>query len=334
MFRRVMGVALALGLLAPATASAARPAVTTGGAASITPSTVTLNGKVDPNSKATTYFFQVGTTRLYGSNTAETPAGASANPSRVSVPVTGLAPSTIYHYRLVARNADGLTLGKDRTFKTKVQPLGVTLAAAPATVAPGGATTLAGQLTGTNNAGRQVTLLGNAYPYTGGFVPVGNPQVTAADGSFAFPVLVRAGDDAVPGADAGQAGGREPDRRRRRRRPGQDGHEEGQARPPQRDRALQRHRVAGHGRRARRHPEAPRRRLDDDRAHAGQAPQQLELAVQAAREAVPQRRLPRRSRRPRSRSTWPARAGRSTSRCAARRYPTTVRAACSRKRAA
>jgi hypothetical protein len=184
-----MGVALALGLLAPATASAARPAVTTGGAASITPSTVTLNGKVDPNRKATTYFFQVGTTRLYGSNTAETPAGAAANPSRVSVPVTGLAPSTVYHYRLVARNADGLTLGKDRTFKTRVQPLGVTLAAAPATVAPGGATTLAGQLTGTNNAGRQVTLLGNAYPYTGGFVPVSNPQVTAADGSFAFPVL-------------------------------------------------------------------------------------------------------------------------------------------------
>ena len=72
MFRRVMVLALALGLLAPATASAAKPAVTTGGAASITPTTVTLNGKVDPNQKATTYFFQVGTTRLYGSNTAET----------------------------------------------------------------------------------------------------------------------------------------------------------------------------------------------------------------------------------------------------------------------
>ena len=189
MFRRVMVLALGLGLLVPATASAAKPAVTTGGAASITPTTATLNGKVDANNKATTYFFQFGTTRLYGTNTAETPGGSGANPARVSVPVTLLSPSTTYHYRLVARNADGLTLGKDRMFKTKVQPLGVTLAATPPTVAPGGTTTLGGQLTGTNSANRQVVLLANPYPYTQGFLPAGNVQVTGADGRFAFPVL-------------------------------------------------------------------------------------------------------------------------------------------------
>ena len=87
MFRRVMILALALGLLVPATASAAKPAVTTGGASSITPTTVTLNGKVDANRKATTFFFQVGTTRLYGSNTATSPAGAGKDPARISVPV-------------------------------------------------------------------------------------------------------------------------------------------------------------------------------------------------------------------------------------------------------
>jgi hypothetical protein len=189
MFRRVMVLALGLGLLVPATASAAKPAVTTGGAASITPTTVTLNGSVDANRKATTYFFQVGTTRLYGVNTAETAGGSARNPVRISVPVAGLSPSTTYHYRLVARNADGLTLGKDRTFKTKVQPLGVTLAATPPAVAPGGTTTLGGQLTGTNNANRQVVLLANPYPYTQGFLPAGNIQVTGADGSYAFPVL-------------------------------------------------------------------------------------------------------------------------------------------------
>ena len=189
MFRRVMILALALGLVAPAAASAAKPAVTTGGASSVTPTTVTLNGKVDPNKKATTYFFRIGTTKLYGSDTVTTSAGAGANPSAISVPVVGLAPSTVYHYRLVAQNSDGLTFGKDRTFKTKVQPLGVTLAASPPGVAPGGTTTLAGQLTGTNNAGRQVVLLGNPYPYTQGFLPVGNAQVTAADGSYSFPVV-------------------------------------------------------------------------------------------------------------------------------------------------
>jgi hypothetical protein len=189
MFRGAMLTALALALLAPAGASAARPAVTTGPAASITPSTATLNGKVDPNGKETTYFFQIGTTRVYGANTAETSAGASVNPVNVSVPVTALAPATRYHYRLVARNSDGQRLGEDRTFTTRRQPLGVTLAANPNPVAPGAPTTLAGQLTGTNNANRDVVLQANPFPYTQGFANVSNVQVTDAAGNFSFPVL-------------------------------------------------------------------------------------------------------------------------------------------------
>jgi hypothetical protein len=186
MFRGVMLFVLVLALAMPAAASAARPAVTTGAAASVTQSTVTLNGRVDANGKATTYFFQIGTTRIYGSTTAETPAGAGANAVAVSAPVTGLAPATTYHYRLVAKNEDGQTFGKDRTFKTKVQPLGVTLVATPPTVAPGGSTVLSGQLTGTNNANRQVVLQSSAYPYTAGFANVGNVVLTDAAGNFSF----------------------------------------------------------------------------------------------------------------------------------------------------
>jgi hypothetical protein len=189
MFRGAMLFALGLALLAPAAASAAKPAVTTGPAASVAQSTATLNGKVDANGKQTTYFFQFGTTRIYGVNTAETPAGAGANPVNVAVPVTGLAPDTVYHYRLVAKNADGQTLGGDRKFRTKRQPLGVTLGATPPNVAPGGPTTLAGTLTGTNNANRQVVLQSNPFPYTQGFVNVVNPQVTDAAGNFSFAVL-------------------------------------------------------------------------------------------------------------------------------------------------
>jgi hypothetical protein len=189
MYRRAMLIALALVLFAPASANAKKPAVTTGAAANITPTTATLNGKVDPNGKDTTYFFQFGTTVVYGSISAATAAGSGANPSNVSVPVSGFAPATTYHYRLVAQNADGTTTGADRTFKTTVQPLGVTLAATPNPVAPGGATTLGGQLTGTNNANRQVVLQSNPFPYTQGFANVGNAVVTGADGSFAFSVL-------------------------------------------------------------------------------------------------------------------------------------------------
>jgi hypothetical protein len=190
LLRGTMLVAVAAALMAPAAASAAsKPAVTTGGVSNLTPTTATLNGSVDPNNAETTYFFEIGTTSLYGSRTPATSAGSGGSASKVSVPVSGLAPATRYHYRLVAQNRLGVAKGADRTFKTKVQPLGVTLAATPAAVPPGGATTLAGQLTGTNNDSRQVVLQSNPYPYTQGFASVGNPQVTDALGNFSFAVL-------------------------------------------------------------------------------------------------------------------------------------------------
>jgi hypothetical protein len=186
MLRGAMLLAVTLALLAPASASAAKPAVTTGAAASITQTTVTLNAKVDANGKPTTYFFQIGTTKVYTLTTAETSAGAGANPVNVSVPVAGLAPATRYHYRIVARNEDGQTLGADRTFKTKVEPLGVTLVATPGSVAPGGSTVRSGALSGTVEAGRQVVLQSTAFPYTTPFANVGNPVITDAAGNFTF----------------------------------------------------------------------------------------------------------------------------------------------------
>ena len=83
-------------------------------------------------------------------------------------------------------NADGTTLGADRTFKTKVQPLGVTLSASPTNVQFNSPTTLSGTLSGTNKANRQVLLQSAAYPFTAGFANVGNPVVTDANGFFTF----------------------------------------------------------------------------------------------------------------------------------------------------
>ncbi len=184
-------VAVILGafLCVPATAAAAeKPVVTTGGAASIQPTTAVLNGTVNPKGAATTYVFQVGTTSLYGSTTAPTSAGGGNKGVRIAVPISGMAPDTTYHYRLVAQNAKGITRGKHRTFKTKRQPLGVTLAATPNPVRAGGITTLAGVLSGTGNSGRQVVVKSNPWPYTQGFLPAGNTLVTNADGSFSTTV--------------------------------------------------------------------------------------------------------------------------------------------------
>ena len=188
---RGVKVALIVGALlwAPATAAAAeKPVVTTGGAANIQPTTVVLNGTVNPKGAQTTYFFQYGTTSLYGSVTPATSAGAGNRGVRVAVPVGLLAPATTYHYRLVAQNSKGITRGKHRTFKTKRQPLGVTLAATPNPVRTGELTTLSGVLSGTGNAGRQVIIYSNPWPYTQGFTPFGNPLITNSDGSYSATV--------------------------------------------------------------------------------------------------------------------------------------------------
>jgi hypothetical protein len=180
--------ALTLALPVAAHAAATAPTVVTGGAANVAQQTVRLTGTVTPNGDASTYQFQYGTTSAYGAVSPEQKIGATAKKT-VIADVTGLAPATIYHYRLIARNGKGLTKGKDRSFKTKAQPLGVTFAATPNPVPFGGTTAIAGQLTGTGNGGREVVLQGNPFPYTQGFKALGNKLVTDAAGNFSFGLL-------------------------------------------------------------------------------------------------------------------------------------------------
>ena len=194
MSRRInvwIAVAFALSLTVPTVAlgAATKPTVTTSGVAQLTPSTVSLLGKVNPNGAATTYIFQYGPSALYGAQTAPVAVGGGTSTVNVLAAVTGLAPATTYHYRIVASNRVGMSRGADRTFKTKPQPLGLTLAATPNPVQFEKPTVLAGALTGTGNAGRQVVLQSNPFPYTQGFVTVSNPQLTGAGGAFSFPLL-------------------------------------------------------------------------------------------------------------------------------------------------
>jgi hypothetical protein len=181
---------LAVSLALPAVALGAGKAdVTTGGVAKLTPSTVSLLGRVNPNGAPTTYFFQYGTTVIYGGQTAPGDAGAGVKRVNVVADVGALAPATMYHYRLVASNRFGITRGADRTFKTKPQPLGLVLAATPNPVPFGAPIVLGGSLTGTGNAGRQVVLQSNPFPYTQGFANTTNVQLTGPQGQFSFPLL-------------------------------------------------------------------------------------------------------------------------------------------------
>ena len=184
---RGVKVAVVVGALlwAPATAAAAeKPVVVTGAAANIQTTSVVLNGAVNPRGAATNYFVQYGTTRLFGLSTPATAAGAGTTRVRIAVPVGALAPFTRYHYRVVAQNSKGTTVGVRRTFRTLRQALALSLAASPNPVPVGGVTTLSGALTGTGNAGRDVVIKSNPWPYTQGFLPVGNVLVTNPDGTF------------------------------------------------------------------------------------------------------------------------------------------------------
>lgn len=180
--------AIAIGLL-PGSALAAKATATTGAAANVTFQSARVGGAVDPNKTATNYYFQYGTTVALGTNTAPAPVGAGDKAVRVSVDLGGLAPATRYHYRIVAQNGSGTTLGKRRTFTTRRQPLGVSLAATPNPIKLGTGTTLAGILSGTGNAGRKIVLQSNPWPYSQGFQNASNELLTNATGGFSFAIL-------------------------------------------------------------------------------------------------------------------------------------------------
>jgi len=112
--RTLLATAVALILFAPATAAAQGPPTVVTGAAQPGTTTATLNGTVDPNLTDTTYHFEYGTTTAYGVPTPTESAGSEDAPVPVQATVSGLTPSTTYHYRLVANGVPGA----DATFTT------------------------------------------------------------------------------------------------------------------------------------------------------------------------------------------------------------------------
>src|SRR3954454_18212733 len=97
---------------------AVAPTATTGPANSVTRTSATLTGTVDPNGSATTYRFEYGPTTAYGLQTAETDAGSGDAPTDAQAAISGLTPQTTYHYRIVATSPDGTAHGADRPLRT------------------------------------------------------------------------------------------------------------------------------------------------------------------------------------------------------------------------
>jgi hypothetical protein len=103
--------------------TSAAPGAVTGSARSVTTTSATLTGTVDPNGRATTWYVEYGTSTGYGSRTATRSAGSGTTARNVSASVSGLIPGRVYHYRLVATSDAGTSRGADRSFSTAGPPI-------------------------------------------------------------------------------------------------------------------------------------------------------------------------------------------------------------------
>lgn len=97
------------------------PAVPESYVSAVTQTSVMLNAGVRPNFSPTSYAFQFGRTRAYGTNIGGV-VGSDGTVHSLSAPVSGLSPETTYHFRLLATNAIGTTAGPDVKFLTEAPP--------------------------------------------------------------------------------------------------------------------------------------------------------------------------------------------------------------------
>jgi hypothetical protein len=98
--------------------AASRPSVYTGGTSSVSDTSATLRGSVNPHGNATSYYFQWGRTVSYGTDSGTRSAGNGTSYVAVTTGAGDLSPGTTYHFRLVASNSSGTRYGADRTFTT------------------------------------------------------------------------------------------------------------------------------------------------------------------------------------------------------------------------
>ena len=87
----------------------------------VTGNSAILHASFIGNEENIHYYFEWGTTRKYGNNTAVPPGEEFSSGSaleHLSSQLSDLEPNTVYHYRIVAENSQGTSYGEDRYFET------------------------------------------------------------------------------------------------------------------------------------------------------------------------------------------------------------------------
>lgn len=94
------------------------PLALTDPATELLPKSARLNARVNPNTLATTYYFEYGLTTNYGNFTVTNALPVGVAPVAVAANLPGLTAATTYHFRVVAANASGSGPGEDEAFST------------------------------------------------------------------------------------------------------------------------------------------------------------------------------------------------------------------------
>jgi regulation of enolase protein 1 (concanavalin A-like superfamily) len=97
---------------------AASPVAQTVGVTNIAGTSATLRGTVNPQGASATAWFEYGLTPAYGSATPAQTVGNGSNAVPFSADLAGLLPALTYHFRVVATNRGGLSVGADLSFQT------------------------------------------------------------------------------------------------------------------------------------------------------------------------------------------------------------------------
>lgn len=119
---RCLGIVIALAVspYLAATAQAAAPSLGPVSATNIQGVSAVLKGGVNPGGLPTTYYFEYSTRADFtgATRTSARPAGSGSGEELVRAAISGLSPSTTYHYRLIASNSSGTTAGTAGSFET------------------------------------------------------------------------------------------------------------------------------------------------------------------------------------------------------------------------
>jgi hypothetical protein len=109
------------------------PDATTDAASTITSTSATLNGTVNPGWAETTVTFCYGTDELLtgctAATAAESPLAEGGSDQSVTVDLSDLAPGTLYYFRVTASNSVSTVSGTIESFQTPADPTPTTLAA-------------------------------------------------------------------------------------------------------------------------------------------------------------------------------------------------------------